>query len=47
MTLGDRIVVMSKGSIQQADSPLGVLPQSCQPLCGRLRRHAPVNFLGR
>jgi multiple sugar transport system ATP-binding protein len=45
MTLGDRIVVMSKGTIQQADSPLGVYRKPANRFVAGFVGTPPMNFL--
>ena len=47
MTLGDRIVVMKDGVIQQADTPLQTYNSSGEPICGRLHRHAAYELFRR
>ncbi len=47
MTLGDRIVVMKDGLIQQADTPLKTYNHPGQPVRGRVHRHAADELLRR
>ena len=47
MTLGDKIVVLHGGHIQQAGTPLDAVPAAGQPLRGRLHRLADDEFLRR
>ena len=44
MTMGDRIVVMKDGIVQQVGSPLEIYNQSGQPFCGRLHRQPGQRF---
>ena len=47
MTLGDRIVIMRDGFIQQIGTPQEVFNQPGQPVRGRLHRHAADELLRR
>jgi ABC-type sugar transport system ATPase subunit len=47
MTLGDRIVIMKDGFIQQIGTPQEVFDHPGQPLRGRLHRHAADELLRR
>ena len=47
MTLGDRIVCMKDGLIQQADTPLNTYNFPGQPVRGRVHRHAADELLRR
>jgi multiple sugar transport system ATP-binding protein len=47
MTLGDKIVVMHEGHIQQAGTPLDLYQQPRRPVCGGLHRFAQDELPGR
>ena len=47
MTMGDRIVVMKDGFIQQVDTPQNLYDYPCQPVRGRLHRHPADELLQR
>ena len=47
MTLGDRIVIMKDGFIQQIGTPPGGVRPARQPVRGRLHRLAPDELLRR
>ncbi|MEM8834895.1 MAG: sn-glycerol-3-phosphate ABC transporter ATP-binding protein UgpC [Planctomycetota bacterium] len=45
MTLGDRIVVMSDGKVQQVDTPLGVYKRPANRFVGAFVGATPMNFV--